>query len=373
MRRRSFLISAAAAASTCRATQSREWLLYVGTYTNRDSKGIYAWRFDASGKMTPLGLVAENGNPSFLAIDSGGRFLYAVNENKMGMVSAFSIDRASAKLQLLNSVSTKGAGPCHLALDHTEKWLAAANYESGSVAVFPIESQGLLGAASAFEQHSGSSVHPQRQTGPHAHMAAFAPDNRFLLVPDLGLDRVMVYRFDAGSGAITPNNPAYLKTAAGFGPRHLAFGGNGRFLYVLGEMAAAVAVFRFDAGKGAGEEIQSISMLPESYSGAKSGAEIAVDASGNFLYASNRGHDSIAVFRIDRAAGTLESEARVPARGKTPRHFAIDPTGSFLLTAGQDSNSIAIFRTDAASGLLTPAGEPVETPVPVCLAFTAAG
>jgi 6-phosphogluconolactonase len=330
MRRRTLRISAAAAASACRAAQSREWLLYVGTYTNRDSKGIYAWRFDASGKMTPLGVAAETRNPSFLAIDSGGRFLYAVNENNRGTVSAFSIDHASARLQLLNSVSTKGAGPCHLALDHTERWLATVNYESGSVAVFPIEAPGSLGAASSFEQHSGSSVNPQRQAGPHAHMAAFTPDNRFLLIPDLGLDRVMVYRFDAGSGTITPDNSAYLKTAAGFGPRHLAFIGNARFLYVLGEMAASVAVFRFDVGKGTGEEIQSISMLPESYNGAKGGAEIAIDPTGNFLYASNRGHDSIAVFRIDRTAGTLRSEAQIPARGKTPRNSpSIRPAVSY--------------------------------------------
>ena len=373
MRRRSFLISAAGAAGLRGSAQSREWLLYVGTYTNRDSKGIYAWRFNASGKMTPLGLVVESSNPSFLAIDSGGRFLYAVNENNRGMVSAYSIDRASRKLQTLNRVSTNGADPCHLALDRTGKWLAVANYTSGSVAVFPIGSTGEVGEACSFRQHSGSSADRERQAGPHAHMAAFTPDNRFLLVPDLGLDHVMVYGFDAQKGAIKPNDPAYLKTAEGFGPRHLAFGRSTRFLYVLGEMAGSLAVFRFDAKKGTGEKIQSISMLPEGYAGVKSGAELVVEPRGNFLYASNRGHDSIALFRIDRTAGTLSAQGRIPARGKTPRHFALDPSGSFLLTAGQDSNSIAVFRTDAASGLLTLEAEPVETPAPVCLAFTPAG
>jgi 6-phosphogluconolactonase len=369
MRRRSFLAALGAAAIPA-APQSREWLLFVGTYTAGASKGIYAWRFDASGKMTPLGLAAQTSNPSFLAIDSSGRYLYAVNENSRGTVSAFAIDRAPVKLRLLNSVSTKGAAPCHLSIDRTGKWLATANYDSGSVAVFPIEAGGSLGESSSFVQHSGSSVDKERQTGPHAHMAAFTPDNRFLLVPDLGLDRVLVYRFDAQSGALTANEPAFLKTAPGFGPRHLAFEKSARFVYVLGEMAAAVSVFRFDAQKGTGEQIQTISMLPEGFSGPKSGAEIAIDAGGNFLYGSNRGHDSIAGFRIDRTKGTLIELNRSPARVKTPRNFSFDPANRFLLAAGQDSNTIALFRADASNGQLTPAGEPVESPAPVCLTFT---
>jgi 6-phosphogluconolactonase len=372
MKRRSFLSAAIGAAAVRGVAQNREWLLFIGTYTRSNSKGIYCWRYDSSGKMTPLGLAAESSNPSFLAIDSRGRFLYTVNENSQGAVSAFAIDRASGKLKAVNSVSTKGAGPCHLSIDRSGKWVAVANYDSGSVAVLPIAANGSLGEASAFVQHSGSSVDPKRQTGPHAHMAAFTPDNRFLLVPDLGIDRVQVYRFDARTGALTANDPAYLKTSPGFGPRHLTFEKGARFVYVLGEMAASAGVFRFDAEHGKGEEIQTVSMLPEGYSGVKSGAEIALDGSGRFLYASNRGHDSIAIFGVDRTTGLLTPQGQTPARVKTPRNFGFDPAGGFLLAAGQDSNSVALFRADNASGRLTAVGEPVEAPVPVSIAFTAA-
>ena len=372
MKRRAFLATAMGATAFSGFSQNREWLLFTGTYTRPNSKGIYCWRYDSSGKLTPLGLAAESTNPSFLAIDSRGRFLYTVNENDRGTVSAFAIDRASGKLRALNTVSTKGSGPCHLSIDHSGKWIAAANYGSGSIAVLPIEANGSLGEASAFVQHTGSSVNRERQAGPHAHMAAFTPDNRFLLVPDLGLDRVQVYRFDSQKGGLAANDPAYLKTAPGFGPRHVTFEKNARFVYVLGEMAASVGVFRFDAQQGKGEEIQAVSMLPEGYSGARSGAEIALDGGGNFLYASNRGHDSIAIFRVDRATGMLTPIGQTPARVKTPRNFSFDPAGAFLLAAGQDSNSVALFRGDSASGRLTAVGEPIDAPAPVSIAFTAA-
>lgn len=369
LRRRTFLATALAGGAVRALAQKREWLMYVGTYTTSGSKGIYVCRYDSSGKAGPASLAVETSNPSFLAIDSNSRFLYAANENPRGAVSAFAIDRASGALKLLNSVPSMGSGPCHIAFDRTGRWLFAANYDSGSIAVLPVGDGGALGQASDVKQARGSSVDRERQAGPHAHMTALSPDNRFALVPDLGLDQVLVYRFDSAKGSLAPNTPPFLKTPAGFGPRHLAFGKDSRFVYVLGELAAAVTVFSYDSARGAGEAVQTISMLPDDYAGPKSGAEIAIHPSGAFLYASNRGHDSIAIFRIDGRAGTLTALDRVPVQVKTPRNFAFDPTGDFLFAAGQDSARISRFHIEHASGKLTPAGGPLEVPSPVCVVF----
>jgi 6-phosphogluconolactonase len=360
------------------AKGSDEWLMYVGTYTNdvkQPSKGIYAYRFQASGKFTPLGAVAASSNPSFLVVDHNQKFAYAANElstyegKPAGSVSAFAIDAATGQLKLLNVISSGGTAPCHVSLDQTGKWLFVANYDSGSVAVFPVHADGSLGAASAFIQHKGLSVDRERQTGPHAHSVYVSPDNRFLLAADLGLDHVMVYRFDAAKGTLTPNQPPFAAVAPGSGPRHMAFAKDGKFVYVLSEMAATVTAFRYDAGAGRLEQTQSISMLPADYTGSKSGAEIFVHPSGKFLYASNRGHDSIAVFRIDAGSGALTAAGQVSTQGKTPRNFAIDPTGGFLLAANQDSGSIVVFRIDQATGALTPTGDVLKVPAPVCLVF----
>jgi 6-phosphogluconolactonase len=370
-----------AAYSQGTAKGSAEWLMYVGTYTNQPkqpSKGIYAYRFQASGKFTPIGAVAETSNPTFLVVDRGGKFLYAANEDSTyegkpaGSISAFAVDAASGQLKLLNVVSSGGPGPCHVSMDQTGKWLFAANYAGGSLAVFPVHADGSLGAASTFIQHKGSSVDPARQTAPHAHSVYISPNNRFLLVGDLGLDHVMVYRFDAAKGTLTPNQPPFAAVAPGSGPRHLAFAKDGKFVYVLSEMAATVTVFRYDAGAGRLEQTQSISMLPADYKGLKSGAEIFVHPNGKFLYASNRGHDSIAVFRIDTGSGALTSAGQVSTQGKTPRNFAIDPTGAFLLAANQDSGSIVVFRIDQTTGALTPTGDVLKVPAPVSLVFARA-
>jgi 6-phosphogluconolactonase len=355
--------------------------MYVGTYTNdvkQPSKGIYAYRFQAPGKFAPLGAVAETSNPTFLAVDRGGKFLYAANEDTTyegkpaGSIGAFAVDAANGRLKLLNVVSSGGPGPCHVSLDRTGKWLFAANYAGGSLAVFPVHADGSLGAASTFIQHKGSSVDPARQTAPHAHSVYVSPDNRFLLAGDLGLDHVMVYRFDAAKGTLTPNRPPFAALAPGSGPRHLAFAKDGKFVYVLSEMAATVTAFRYDAGAGRLEQTQSISMLPADYTGAKSGAEIFVHPSGKFLYASNRGHDTIAIFRIDPVSGALTAAGQVSTQGKTPRNFAIDPTGGFLLAANQDSGSIVVFRIDQSTGALTPTGDVLKVPAPVCLVFARA-
>jgi 6-phosphogluconolactonase len=357
-----------------------DWLMYVGTYTRAPSKGIYAYRFQGTtGALTPAGtagLVAETENPSFLAVHPNQRFLYAVNEvsryggGAAGSVSAFSIDRATGTLTLLNRVSSRGADPCHLSIDRSGKWLFVANYTGGSVAAFPLHDDGKLGEASAFFQHAGASVNKARQEGPHAHDAVVSPDNRFLLAADLGLDRVLTYRLDPAAGGLAPAEPGPATVKPGSGPRHLAFRPDGKFVYVLNEMVPGVTAFRYDAGRGTLTELQTLSTLPEGVSGDEhSGAEIAVHPSSKFVYASNRGHDSIAIFRIDAARGTLTPVDRVSTQGKTPRSFAIDPSGQFLIAANQNTSTVVVFRIDQQTGRLRPTETRVEVPFPVSVVF----
>src|SRR5947209_9797439 len=290
------------------------YFVYVGTYTEEGSKskGIYAYRFNAAtSEMTPIGLVAETTNPSFIAIHPNHRFLYAVNEvthykgQSSGAVSAFAIDHATGKLTFLNEVPSRGADPCYITLDKSGKYVLVANYTGGSVATFPVLDDGRLGDSAAFVQHSSHSMDAERQEGPHAHSIDVSPDNRFALADDLGLDEVLIYRFDSAKGSLTLNDPKFAKLDDGAGPRHFAFHPNGRFAYVISEMAATVTAFAYDSKLGALHPLQTISTLPVDFKGPKEDAEIAVHASGKFLYASNRGHDSVAVFGIDASKGTL--------------------------------------------------------------------
>jgi 6-phosphogluconolactonase len=357
-------------------TKAGDRTIYVGTYTRGSSRGIYAYRFNnPTGKTTPIGLVAETENPSFLAIHPNQRFLYAANEVEMyegraaGSVSAFAIDPTTHALKLLNRISSHGAGPCHVAVDKTGKWLFAANYNGGSVAAFPIHEDGSLGEASAFFQHTGSSVNKERQSGPHAHVVTLSPDNRFALVADLGLDRVFSYRIDPAKGGLAPNDPPYVTLAPGSGPRHLAFRPDAKFVYSLNELLSTLTTFRYDVSRGSLKEIQTLSTLPNGWSGENSTAEVVIHPNTRFLYASNRGDDSIAIFRIDASSGKLTFVDRTPTQGKTPRNFAIDPSGKFLLAANQDSGSIVTFRIDPRTGRLTSTGDVLEVPSPVCLLF----
>ncbi|HEV2492035.1 MAG TPA: lactonase family protein [Terriglobia bacterium] len=372
------LLLAASARSGEDASGAGNYLVYVGTYTLRGSQGIYAYRFDAhTGELTALGLAAQTTNPSFLAVDPNRRFLYAVNElsnyhgEKTGAVSAFAIDRQSGKLTFLNDVSSHGAGPCYVSLDRTGKYVLVANYDSGSVAVFPRMKDGRLGPPSAFVQHHGSSVNHERQEGPHAHSIEVSPDNRFALTADLGLDHLLVYRFNPAKGTLAPNDPPFAQVDPGAGPRHFAFTPNGRFVDVVSEMGSSVTAFSYDAASGVLHKLQTLSMLPKGFKGENDGAEIYVHPNGKFVYASNRGRDSIAVFAIDAAKGTLTPVEDVPTQGKTPRHFAIDPTGSYLFAENQDSDTIVVFRIDPATGRLTATGHEVHVPSPVCLTFVA--
>ncbi|HKV26130.1 MAG TPA: lactonase family protein [Candidatus Acidoferrum sp.] len=358
-----------------------QYIAFIGTYTTKtSSKGIYAYRFDASkGQLTPIGVAAETTDPSFLAIHPNGQYLYAVNEignfngETSGALSSFAIDAKSGTLKFLNQVPTRGAGPCYVSLDKTGSYVLVANYDSGSIASFPVRSDGSLGTASGFVQHSGSGPDKSRQEGPHAHWIGTSPDNRFALAVDLGLDQVIVYGFDSSSGVFTPLLSGFAKVNPGSGPRHLAFSSSAKFAYVVSEMASTVTVFSYHPKDGSfSAPLQVLSTLPAGYSGPKEAAEIAIHPSGKFLYTSNRGHDSIAVFAIDKKKGTLRLLGHVLTGGKTPRHFAIDPTGNFLLAENQESNNVVVFHIEQASGSLTPTGQTINVPSPVCITFLAA-
>lgn len=350
---------------------SEDHIVYVGTYTQRTSKGLYAFRFDpATGKLAPLGLVAELENPSFLAVHPDQRFVYAVSETQ-GSVAAFAVDPASGKLTALNSVSAKGRGPCHINLDKTGGTAAVANYGNGSVATFPVGADGRLGEASSYHQHEGSSVNPQRQQGPHAHSVDFSPDNRFLMSCDLGLDKVLVYRFDPKSSSIAANEAAFVSVKPGSGPRHFAFHPGAQFAYVINEIASTTTAFNYDAQDGAFTEMQTVSTLPDGVTDRNITAELEMHPSGRFLYGSNRGHDSVAVFAVDAQTGRLTLIQTASTQGGSPRNFAIDPTGGFLLVANQGTDTIVVFSIDARSGTLTPTGDTLRLDAPVCIRFAA--
>jgi 6-phosphogluconolactonase len=371
-------VAAAAFAREPRRNIKNSYLVYVGTYTGPTSKGIYAFRFDAgSGKATSVGVVGETPNPSFLAIDRSRSHLYAVNEvgdyqgQKSGGVSAFSIDRKTGKLTFLNEVSSRGAGPCYLTLDKTGKYVLVANYDAGNVAVFPVLDDGRLAEASTVIQHTGHGPNAERQEGPHAHEIELSPDNHFAVTSDLGLDKLLVYRFDASNGTLAVNNTPVAELAPGSGPRHFVFHPKGKFLYAISEMGGTVTAFRYDARTGMLHSLQTISTLPKEFTGKNDSAEIEVHPSGKFLYGSNRGPDDIAVFAINRVKGTLTTIDHVPTKGKTPRNFAIDPSGRYLFAANQGSNNIVVFRIHPSSGRLTSTGQVLEVPSPVCVKFVA--
>jgi 6-phosphogluconolactonase len=353
-------------------------LVFVGTYTNTgESQGIYAYRFDsASGRLDAIGLAAEATNPTYLTIHPNRKYLYAVSEvgtvngGPGGTVAAFSIDPKTSKLKFLNSTPSRGRGPCYVSVDQTGKAAMVANYSSGSVALLPINPDGSLGDATSFDQHKGSSADPARQEGPHAHSIAPSPDNRFALSADLGLDRVFVYKLDPNAGTLTASTHPWAGLKPGSGPRHFDFSRNGKFVYVINEMASTITAFSWNAAQGSMREIQTISTVPADFKGENFCADVHVHRSGKFLYGSNRGHDSISVFAIDRK-GKLELTANISTEGKTPRNFAIDPTGKFVIAANQNTNNLVVFRVDPKTGALTPTGQNLEVGAPVCVKFMA--
>jgi 6-phosphogluconolactonase len=355
------------------AAAGTQWV-YVGTYTSGESRGIYLLHLDmASGRLTPAALVAEVTNPSFLAIHPNHRCLYAVNEvsdaggGQSGAVSAFAIEPRTGKLTLLNHELSGGAGPCHLVVDHGGRNVLVANYGGGSVAVLPIQEDGHLRPASGFVQHHGSSVDPRRQVGPHAHSIRVDAADRYAFSADLGLDKVLIYRFDGTRGMLDPNDPPAADIAPGSGPRHFVFHPTGRWAYLINEMNSTATAFSYEPDRGALNTLQTLSTLPEGFQGRNSTAEMQVHPDGRFLYGSNRGHDSIALYAIDPATGWLTALGHQPTRGKNPRNFGMDATGAYLLAANQDSDNIVVFRIDPRTGGLKPTGHTAQAPKPVCV------
>lgn len=372
------LLAAAAVGSAAAETLA----VYIGTYPGAKSRGIYLARFDpATGELSVPELVAETPSPSFLALDPGRAMLYAVNEvdslegRPGGAVSAFAVDGLTGHLRLVNRVSSVGGGPCHLVVDPSGKNVLVANYGGGSVVSVPIGGDGRLGPATSVVQHHGSSINRERQTAPHAHAVGFDPRHgRFAIVADLGLDKLLVYRFDANKGSLAANDPAFAALPPGAGPRHFVFHPDGQRVYVTNEIDSTVAAFAFAPETGALTAEQTVSTLPADTRPrpVDSTAEIAVHPSGRFLYVSNRGTDTIAAFSIDAKTGRLRLLGHVPTGGRTPRHFAIDPSGRYLLAANQNSDSIVVFALDPETGRLTATGHRAEVGAAVCLVFRAA-
>jgi 6-phosphogluconolactonase len=364
---------------------SKQRLVFIGTYTGPirfgtgkilegKGKGIYVYRLDvSSGSMEQIGLPERVPNPSYLTFDPSHRFLYAVNELKefegapTGAVSAFSMDLGSGELRFLNRKPTHGTDPCHVTVHKTGRYVLVANFMSGSVCVLPIREDGSLGDATDVNQHRGSSIDPLRQSGPHAHAVTLDNAGRYVFVPDLGIDKVMVYRFDAKLGKMEPHDEPWVEVAAGAGPRQLAMHPRGGYAYLINELDSTMTAFRYDGDKGTLREIQTLSTLPEGFEGASTCAEVQISPSGKFLYGSNRGHDSIVIYAIDQVDGTLTCVGHKSTLGKTPRHFVIGPAGEFLLAANQDTDNVVVFRLDPASGELVATGHSVDVPTPVCV------
>jgi 6-phosphogluconolactonase len=356
--------------------------VYVGTYTGPKSKGIYLFRLQTENlevsqniTLVPLGLAAETPSPSFIELDLKRRLLFAVNElnefegKPTGAVSAFSIDSATGMLRLLNQRPSMGTGPCHLVLDKARRNLLVANYGSGSVSVLPVAPDGRLGAAADVVQHTGKSVNPERQKGPHAHCVALDPANRFAFVCDLGLDKILAYRFDVEHGKLTPHAPPFAQVKPGAGPRHMVFRPDGRFAYVVNEMNSTITAFAYDSATGVLKELQTVSTLPEYFDGANSGAEVDVHPSGKYLYVSNRGHNSVVLFSVDSGKGTLTYVEEQGTGGSKPRHFGIEPSARHLAIGNQDSDTVLVCRIDAANGRLKPSGVFATVPAPACVKF----
>ncbi|RKX34071.1 MAG: lactonase family protein [Verrucomicrobia bacterium] len=355
-------------------TSKSELFVYVGTYNRGDEGGIRLLRFSPDQeRLEYLGLAGECSNPSFIAIHPNGRSLYAVSERgspEGGQILSFSVDRGSGLLTALNERHSGGKGPCHLVVDPSGGWVLVANYSDGGVATLRILDDGSLGEGGARLKHEGSGVDPERQEGPHAHSINLTPDGSRAVVADLGTDKVVLYRFDPGDGSLIPNDPPWGTVDPGSGPRHVAFHPDGNRVYVLNEMSATLSTFSYDPASGALEPMQTVPMLPDGFDGTRSGAEVVVHPSGRFVYASNRGHDSIAIFGVLREDGTLVEMGHEPSGGKSPRNIAIDPSGTYLFAANQNTNNVVVFRIEE-NGQLSRTAMEAKVPRPVCLRFLA--
>lgn len=352
----------------------KDMLVYVGTYTSGKSKGIYVCKFNLeTGALTVHKTIENVVEPSFLTIENNKKYLYAVNEvveyegKNSGAVSAFAIDQKTGELDLLNNQSSLGGAPCYVTTTNNSKFVLVANYMGGNVSVYPIESDGKLGASTDLAQHKGSGPNKDRQESAHAHSITLDRNNRFAFAADLGIDRLMIYRFDDQTGKLKPNEAQpFFETKPGAGPRHFSFHSNGKFAFLLNELNMSITSLAYDEIRGTLKKIQTVPTLPADFNGANTCADIHVSPNGKFLYASNRGHDSIVSYRIDGKSGKLKLIEHTSTGGKRPRNFAIDPTGKFLLAANQDSDSIVVFKIEK-SGKLTKTAHTAAVPNPVCL------
>ena len=361
-------------AHTVTLAQRTKEILYVGTWSLRDSKGVYVFEFDrVRGKLKLLQTIHAQRGSNFLEPHASGKFLYTVNKASLdemknsGSVSAFRIDSKTGTLSLLNERPSYGNDPCHVNIDKTGKWAFVSNYSEGNFVVLPIFDDGLLGSSSDSRKHLGGSVNPERQTKSHVHAAMISPDNRFVVVADLGTDKVFSYKFDVSSGRISDADKPYAEVRPGCGPRHIAFHPSGKYVYVSEELTSTVAVFSYDKEKGALDVISdSVACLPSSFTGTSWLADIHTDPKGNFLYASNRGHNSLSIFKI-LPSGQIQLIGHEDTRGKTPRNFLVDKKGEYVLVANQDTDNIVVFKRDQKTGKLRYTGNQYKVPAPVCL------
>ncbi len=363
----------------------KELLVFVGTYTDPilfgtgkilegKGEGIYMFKMDvSSGAMELISITTDVTNPSYLAFDPTRRWLYAVNELKLfegdptGTISAFAVDAKTGALKFLNKRPTGGTDPCHLTVDKTGRFVLLSNFMSGSVSVLPVLEDGRLGAASDFIQHHGSSIDPNRQQGPHAHAVTLDESNRYAFIPDLGIDRVMVYKFDSVRGKLGSDAILQVPVKPGAGPRHIVFHPTGEWAFLINELDSTIVSFLNEGDSGKLTEIQTVSTLPSDFKGESTCADIHISPSGMFVYGSNRGHDSIVIYKIAPHSGMLSYVGHESTRGNTPRNFAIDPSGTFLLVANQDSDTIVTFRIDPLTGKLQSTGQVTHVPTPVCI------
>lgn len=350
------------------AMAQKDPYLFVGTYSERGSEGIYVYRFDTkTGAMTPVSVASALKSPSFLALSPDKNKLYAVAENDSGSVGAFQFNAQTGKLQFLNAQSSRGVWPCHVAVDATGKWCMVGNYGSGNVAVLPVKADGSLAPAHQTLQHEGKSANAERQEKAHVHSINIAANNRDVFVADLGTDKIMAYTLDATSGKLQSGNPPFALMKPGGGPRHFAFHPKKAFAYGVLELSCEVQAFRYEKGKLT--DIQRIGTLPADFKGANTCADIHVSPDGKFLYVSNRGHHSLAIFKINQLDGTLKLVGHQSVMGETPRNFALSPDGKFVLVANQNTDTIQLFRRNKHKGTLRHLGEAAKVSMPVCLIF----
>jgi 6-phosphogluconolactonase len=352
------------------AMSAAEMFVYFGSHSAAPGAGFSLARFDAgTGALSKPEFLLEAKEPAFFVLSAEGTRLYTCNSGTPGGLSAYAVDPHTGHLTLLNRVLAGGGDTSFICLDRSGRHVLVANYDGGSVAVFALRPDGSIGDWTAFDQHRGQSVNPVRQTHAYAHAIVLDQANRFALVPDLGLDKLFIYRFDEATGSLVPHAPAYVQIAPGSGPRHVRFHPNGRWVYLINEIASTIEAFNWDARAGTLSPFQTVSTLPADFKGENACAELEIHPNGRFLYGANRGHDSVAVFAINQATGVLTPVEYHPSGGRTPRNFTFDPTAQWILLTNQDSGNAVVFRVDAASGRLTQTGDPVPVPAPFCERF----